>query len=58
MENRLLTNSRPSKPVLISEVGADALAGHRGGVEELFTEDCQAEIYRRQIGIVGRASYV
>jgi len=55
---RLLANSRPGKPVVISEVGADALAGHRGAVGELFTEDCQAEIYRRQIEIVGRAAYV
>jgi beta-glucuronidase len=55
---RLLANSRPGKPVVISETGADALAGHRGGATELFTEDCQAEIYRRQIEIVGRAPYV
>ena len=45
---RLLTHSRPNRPVIISEVGADALAGHRGGARELFTEDCQAEIYRQQ----------
>lgn len=55
---RLLANSRPGKPVVISEVGADALAGHRGATTELFTEDCQADIYRRQIDIVGRAPYV
>jgi beta-glucuronidase len=55
---RLLANSHPGKPVLISETGADALAGHRGGIHELFTEDCQAEIYRRQLEIVGRAAFV
>jgi beta-glucuronidase len=55
---RLLSNSHPGKPVVISEVGADALVGHRGAVAELFTEDCQAEIYRQQIEIVGRARYV
>jgi beta-glucuronidase len=55
---RLLANSRPGKPVVISEVGADALAQHRGAVAELFTEDCQAEIYRRQIEIVDRARFV
>ena len=55
---RLLANSRPGKPVVISEVGADALAGHRGAMGGLFTEDCQAEIYRRQIEIVGRVPYV
>jgi beta-glucuronidase len=55
---RLLANSRPGKPVVISEVGADALAGYRGRGDELFTEDCQAEIFRRQLAIVDTAEYV
>jgi beta-glucuronidase len=55
---RLLQNSCPSKPVIISETGADALAGHRGGERELFTEDCQAQIYRRQIELIREAPYV
>lgn len=55
---QLLANSRPGKPVIISETGADALAGHRGGPRELFTEDCQAEIYRQQIAMAGEAPYV
>ena len=55
---RLLANSNPGKPVVISETGADALAGHRGGERELFTEDCQADIYRQQIAIVAQAPYI
>ena len=55
---RLLANSRPGKPVVISEVGADALAGHHGAPGELFTEECQAEVYRRQLAIVATAPYV
>jgi beta-glucuronidase len=55
---QLLANSSPGKPVIVSETGADALAGHRGGMRELFTEDCQAEIYRQQIKMVGEAPYV
>jgi beta-glucuronidase len=55
---RLLRNSDPGKPVIISETGADALAGHRGGVRELFTEDCQADIYRHQVALASEASYV
>ena len=55
---RLLANSRPGKPVVISETGADALAGHHGPVAELFTEEHQAEVYRRQWEIVSRASYI
>ncbi len=55
---RLLANSRPGKPVVISETGADALAGHHGPVAEMFTEEHQAEVYRRQWEIVSRASYI
>ena len=55
---RLLANSMPDKPVLISETGADALAGHRGGERELFTEDCQAAIYRGQIERIRKAPYI
>jgi beta-glucuronidase len=55
---RLLANSNPDRPVLISETGADALAGHRGGTRELFTEDCQAAILRRQFELTREAAYV
>jgi beta-glucuronidase len=55
---RLLSNSAPDRPVLVSETGADALAGHRGGARELFTEECQAEIYRRQIELIRGVPYV
>lgn len=55
---RLLANSRPDKPVVISETGADALAGHHGGVRQLFTEECQAEYFRQQIALVSHVEYV
>ena len=55
---RLLANSRPGKPVIISEVGADALAGHHGEATALFTEECQAEIYRRQLEILETAPFI
>ena len=51
---RLLANSTPDRPVVISETGADALAGHHGAVKELFTEECQAEYFRQQLAILGR----
>jgi len=41
---RLLANSQPDKPVMITETGADALAGHHGRSDELFTEECQARV--------------
>ncbi len=55
---RLLANSNPDRPVVVSEVGADALAGHHGRADELFTEECQAEIYRRQLEIVATAPWL
>jgi beta-glucuronidase len=56
--SKLLAQSQPDKPVLISETGADALAGHRGGERELFTEDCQAAFYRRQLELLGGVPYI
>ena len=52
---RLLANSDPSKPVIVTEFGADAVAGLRGGERELFTEDCQAALYREQLAILATA---
>ncbi len=52
--DRLLANTRPGKPLVISETGADALAGHRGDPAQLFTEDHQAAVYRGQIDAVTR----
>ena len=54
----LLANSSPDRPVLISETGADALAGHHGLEDELFTEECQARMYRGQIAIADTADYI
>jgi beta-glucuronidase len=56
--DRLLANSRPNKPVIISETGADAAPGHRGAGRQLFTEDWQAEFYRQQIRRIAAAPYV
>ena len=56
--DRLLTNSRPGKPVVISETGADAQAGYQGAVGQLFSEAHQAELYRRQLDIIDRYDYV
>jgi beta-glucuronidase len=56
--HRLLNNSRPDRPVMITETGADAQAGHHGQVHELFTEECQARILTEQVNISAAASYV
>jgi len=56
--DRLLANSSPDKPVIISETGADAAPGHRGAGRVLFTEDWQAEFYRQQFTRIAATPYV
>ena len=56
--DRLLANSDPGKPVIVSETGADALPGHRGAGRVLFTEDWQAEFYRQQVRRLAATPYV
>lgn len=46
---RFFADNPPEKPVIISEFGADAKAGHRGSVDDKGTEDCQLDIYRKQV---------
>ncbi|MCB1971679.1 MAG: hypothetical protein KDG54_14865 [Geminicoccaceae bacterium] len=55
---RLLANSSPDRPVVISETGADALAGFHGSTSVLFTEERQAEVLAAQARLAGECSYV
>jgi beta-glucuronidase len=55
---RLLDNSNPDRPVLITETGADAKAGHHGREDELFTEECQARILNEQVRISSAKPYI
>jgi beta-glucuronidase len=55
---RLLANSRPDRPVLISETGADARPGHRDPAAPLFSEERQAAFYEGQCTAIERAPYV
>ena len=54
----LLANSAPDRPVVISETGADALAGLHGPVGELFTEERQADVIANQLRISSQAGYL
>ncbi|HLV09526.1 MAG TPA: glycoside hydrolase family 2 TIM barrel-domain containing protein [Halanaerobiales bacterium] len=54
----IIENSKPDKPVFITEFGAAALAGHRGAVNELFTEDNQQQVYRKQVELLGEIPYI
>jgi beta-glucuronidase len=56
--HRLLANSRPGRPVIISETGADARAGHRDAAAPLFSEERQAAFYEGQCAALERAAYV
>ena len=55
---RLVANSAPDRPVIISETGADALLGHRGAGRVLFSEDWQAEFYRLQMAVISRTPWI
>lgn len=54
----LMQNSSPAKPVIITEFGADAMAGHHGTIHDKGTEECQAYVYERQIEEFKKTSYI
>ncbi|MGN0378342.1 MAG: glycoside hydrolase family 2 protein [Butyrivibrio sp.] len=54
----LFENSSPEKPVIISEFGADAMAGHHGTITDKGTEECQAFVYEKQIENIRRIAYI
>ncbi len=55
---RLLANSNPGKPVIITETGADAVAGLHGDDKTFFTEELQVRVYQTQLELLATASYV
>jgi beta-glucuronidase len=55
---KLLENSNPVKPVIISEMGGGARAGQRGSVQDLFTEDIQKWIYEQQTRVISSCQYI
>ena len=55
---KLLKSSKPDKPVIISETGADALTGLHGPDTQLFTEEYQAAVLTRQIDIAAQTDYI
>jgi beta-glucuronidase len=55
---RIFENSKPSKPIVITEFGADAKTGARGTKDDLYTEDGQAEVYKKQISTLSRIPYI
>ena len=43
-----------AKPIIFSELGAGAKAGHHGDEDEIWTEEFQAAVYRAQIAMIER----
>ena len=43
-----------AKPIVFSELGAGAKAGHHGTEDEIWTEEFQAAVYRAQIAMIER----
>ncbi|WP_026507200.1 glycoside hydrolase family 2 protein [Butyrivibrio sp. MC2013] len=54
----LMKNSDPSKPVIITEFGADALSGLHGSIEDKGTEQCQEYVYKKQIEVLKNIDYI
>ncbi|MEW7847634.1 glycoside hydrolase family 2 TIM barrel-domain containing protein [Massilia aurea] len=50
----LTWNVPADRPLILSEFGADALAGHRNQGLKKFTEEYQAEYYRKTLAMAGR----
>jgi len=48
----------PAKPVIITETGGGAVAGHHGSPDQMWTEEYQAELYRRQTETIPRLKSV
>ncbi len=54
----LFANSKPQKPVIVTEFGADAYVGLHGTVTDKGTEECQAFVYEKQIETIRNISYI
>jgi len=51
---KLRWNVPADRPLILSEFGADALAGHRGQGMKKFSEEYQAEYYRKTLAMADR----
>jgi beta-glucuronidase len=51
-------NSNPGKPVIITEFGAGAKAGHHGSRNDMFTEEYQQMTYEKQVLHIGKVDFI
>ena len=54
----LMENSQPDKPVIVTEFGADALLHQLGTISDKGTEECQADVYEKQIATLRNIDYI
>lgn len=54
----LFANSKPAKPVIITEFGAEAAPGLHGDADELFTEESQLRVYEQQLDVLRGIPYI
>src|SRR5207248_4143635 len=52
--DRLTWSAAFDKPIVVSEFGADAKAGLHGDALTRFSEEYQADVYRRQLAMLAR----
>jgi beta-glucuronidase len=55
---KILTNSNPGKPVIITEFGGDARKGQRGSVDDLFSEDKQKRLFEQQVETLKKCPFI
>lgn len=53
-----LNNSNPSKPVIITEFGADAIKGFIGDEETKGSEIYQKHVYEQQVEVLSKIEYI
>jgi len=54
----ILDNTNLTKPVIIAEFGAGAKAGYHSTKESLWSEEFQAELYRRQYETMAKSPFI
>jgi beta-glucuronidase len=55
---KILNNSKVDKPVIITETGAEAIPNKHSNNEEIYSEECQESIYKRQFSTILKYDYI
>lgn len=54
----ILERYEADKPVIVTETGAEAKGGLHGGQNEVYTEECQAAVYREQFSLLFQYPFI